>query len=164
MVWIAPTVCAWVSPGVGVEIVGANIPLRYSVLPTHTPWEMGKGELLGSGSRTTCARAEVARPVDSVAAKRSVLAARETRFSSCIWSPLFDFSSDLVDGAVGRERGAFLPTDKVAGVVTSEVDTAVGFEETLNRRSPAAEAADPGTQVVRDHAPVDVDGFGEILA
>src|SRR5271163_2664374 len=126
---------------------------------------MGKGELLGSGRRTTWARAEAVSAMESVAARISALAARETRFSSCIRGPLFDFSSNLVDGTVGGERGALLPADEMAGMVSGEVDAAVGFNEPGDRQTvAAAEAADPGAQIVRNHAPIDVDGFGELLA
>src|SRR5271154_4658949 len=118
---------------------------------------MGKGELLGSGRRTTWARAEAASAVESVAARMTALAAEETRLSSCIRGPLFDFSSNLVDGAVGGERRALLPPDKMAGMVAGEVDAAVGFNEPGDRQTVAtAEAADPGAKVVGNHPPIDV--------
>ena len=59
-----------------------------------------------------------------------------TMRSSSMRSPLFDFGSNLVDGSIGGERCALLPSDEMAGMVAGEVDAAVRFEQPLDDSPP----------------------------
>src|ERR1700683_3098193 len=119
---------------------------------------MGKSEL-GSGTRVTLCAAAVA-PPQAVAAARIPMQMRLRSKAASI----FNACAELVDDAVGRQCRAFLPAGEMAGVIAGEVDAAIGDEQNVEVRGGVAEAADPGAEVVRNLAPADVDGLGEVFA
>ena len=71
---------------------------------------------------------------------------------------------DSIEGPVGRQGCALLPAYDVTGVVAGHKDAALRLDpELVARRGAGFEVADPGSQVVGNVSPADVDGVLQLL-
>ena len=102
---------------------------------------------------------KLARSSDLILAPQYPFNFREISFLS-----LCHAGRDQVERAVRGKGRTFLPTDDVAGMIAGQVDPTLGLGPYLITRGRAGVgAADPGTEVVRNVSPADVDGVLQLL-